>query len=279
MGKFSEFKQKRSDQKNMRSQQLPCVLLTHGNHSLSAIEHAEKLRNEREMQLHEKVSQSVDSHSEYSPAEHDEIHGKIAPTTPAESMDKNQRFAIDAYTNHSRTLNKALVSYHEGGDFDSRYEKHVDSIDSLLKSKATTKDTHLYSGISWHPGKYLGKSRSADVHLPAYTSMSTSINQASGFSKNQPASHHDAGHDLAFNSEGSIVNHVIKLHVPKGTKAMSVKAHSFVPGEQEVLLHRGHEIEIDHKPTVFHSKGGKVVNVWNARITGHYPADLNQEDL
>jgi hypothetical protein len=53
---------------------------------------------------------------------------------------------------------------------------------------------------------------------------------------------------------------------------MSLKKHSFVPVEHEVLLHRGHHIEIDGKPT--HTDGNTYV--WNAKVVGHHPNDLDK---
>lgn len=270
MAKFKEFQSTLRTRKKEKSLSLPAELVTHGSHS---VEYADTKTTHN---LSEKVAAS--EHAEYSEQEHSEIHNKIAPAYENSEVDKHHKIAVDAYSRNSRTLNKSLVGYHNGSDFDDRYKPHLEALDSLLSKKKTTADTHLYSGISWHPGKHLGKSGSAEVHLPAYTSMSTSINQAAGFAKVLPKSEHDAGHDLTFNSDDT-VSHVLKVHVPKGTPAMSLMKHSMVPGEKEVLLHRGHELEVDHKPKPFVSKSGKIVNVWHARVVGHYPADIDQEDL
>lgn len=82
----------------------------------------------------------------------------------------------------------------------------------------------------------------------------------------------DERHGIEYPDSGE-VRHIIKIHVPKGTNAMSLKEHSFVPEEKEVLLHRGHNLEIHHKP----EKLDKDTYLWHAKITGHKVNDLSKE--
>jgi len=66
-------------------------------------------------------------------------------------------------------------------------------------------------------------------------------------------------------------SHFLKIHLPKGTKAASVREHSFVPEEREILLHRGHNIEIQHKPT----KMANDMYMWHARVISHEPLSIS----
>jgi hypothetical protein len=72
-------------------------------------------------------------------------------------------------------------------------------------------------------------------------------------------------------------NHVLKIHLPKGTQAGSIKHLSNYKKENEVLLNRGHDLEIHHEPTVIdHPKKGKV-HIWHAKVVDHNPQKLNQK--
>ena len=61
MGKFQEFKKKRDDANKKRVKTLPAVLVTHGRHSLTAVELAEKLK--KVMPKGWKYTLSVSNHS------------------------------------------------------------------------------------------------------------------------------------------------------------------------------------------------------------------------
>lgn len=134
-------------------------------------------------------------------------------------------------------------------------------------------DTHVYTGLKDSPAKHFTGEGSAKVHLPAYTSTSTQYRIAKNFTSGKPISkehlekHSPINSDYKKNTKRSTADHVLKIHLPKGTKAGSVKHFATFEKENEILLHRGHNIEIHPHPTI--DKDG--THVWHARIISHTP--------
>lgn len=93
------------------------------------------------------------------------------------------------------------------------------------------------------------------VHLPAYTSASTNLDRASGFANRDeklkvlmqryaPALLHTkyATYTRYYN--------ILEIALLPGMPALSIKQHSYHPTEDEVLLGRGVEIEIQPNPVI-----------------------------
>jgi hypothetical protein len=51
------------------------------------------------------------------------------------------------------------------------------------------------------------------------------------------------------------------------------------PKEKEVLLQRGHDLEIHHEPTIVNHPKYGTIYVWHAKIVGHNPTKLNAKSL
>jgi len=160
---------------------------------------------------------------------------------------------------------------------DSMVKKPVDSIvdsihhlDSALSKQSTKHDTVVYTGIPYSPVKHFhSPNRGVKVHLPAFTSTSSDKVVAYGFSKhsNDPFDEdHGVTHD-----ENNGSRHILKIHMPKGTHAMSMVDHAFIPEEHEVLLHRGYNIGIHPKPEYDKELGA---HVWTAKILSHDPEEI-----
>ena len=71
----------------------------------------------------------------------------------------------------------------------------------------------------------------------------------------------------------------MRIDVPKGTQAGSMSGNTYYPKEKEVLLQRGHDLEIHHKPTIINHPKHGIVNVWHAKIVGHNPKPLNSKPV
>jgi hypothetical protein len=218
-----------------------------------------------------KVCEDVEKYPEPSKEEHARLHEKVASHASGLSME--QKEAVDDYTDESRGVNGVIHRHHQGYDTSKKTDEHntIKHLDSMLNGKKTTEDTHVFTGLKSSPTKHFKKVKGvvptvANVHLPAYTSTSTSLRTAKGFSE-LDSNFKDENHGI-----DGVNKHVLKIHMPKGTHAMSVKEHSFVPEENEIMLHRGHDIEIHHKP----EKIGEDTYLWHAKIVGHSPADLSK---
>lgn len=285
MGKFTEFKQKQYEERRKRSLALPAELVSHGNHSLTTLEKVEKLRRGRENVESGKqpVSEAkMADDVERTKEEHAEVH-KLAPVP--KGLNQNEHESLQRYSDDSKDINLSLINYHNGHSWRQSHNDYLSHLDKALEKTKTTKDTTLYSGIKWSPSTHLvNKPENAthvDIHLPAFTSTSSSLNQAVGFAEPQMPHRDDEKNDvMGHEALGSHrVRHVLRIHVPKGTHAMSMLKHTFAPIEKEVLLHRGHEIQMSVKPQRHFDRNGDPVNIWDAHITGHYPANPNEEDL
>ena len=207
------------------------------------------------------------------------IHEKVAPFDK-DKMSGMERESVDDYTDESRSVNSMLHRHSKGHDISTSnstaYRKTVKHLDNLLGRRKTTEDMHVYTGIKYSPAKHFKKvdgkvPESKVVNLPAFTSTSSSVKCARPFSS-ETMHPNDERHGITYPESGE-VRHILKIHVPKGSSAMSLKAASFCPEEKEVVLHRGHDIEIHHKPEQL----DKDTYLWHAKVVGHKVADLDKE--
>lgn len=186
--------------------------------------------------------------------------------------------ALEQYTGGSHGINSHLHERYFGESAESEHLDHIKKIDKELDHSSTSDEYHVFTGLKHDPSpmfQHDNFNKPAVVHHPAYISTSTSLDIAKHFAKTKPyetkvpAMNDDAPspHQLK-NQLG--VKHVLKLHLPIATKAGSVEHFSKNAGELEVLVHRGHDIEIHPRPTV--TKDG--THVWHAKILKHNPMEI-----
>ena len=215
---------------------------------------------------------------ELSPNGHDHIHENVAPLHD-DKISAMEKEAVHDYSDESTPINSMLHRHAKGHDISTKntdaYRDTTKYLDHALNRQKTTEDMHVFTGIKYSPAKHFKKvagkvPETTKVNLPAFTSTSSSIKSARPFSE---ATMHpnDERHGITYPDSGD-VRHIIKIHVPKGSKAASLKAHSFCPEEKEVLLHRGHDIEIHHQPEHLDQN----TYLWHAKIVGHKVADLSK---
>lgn len=269
--KESAFKKYRDSKKNK-----PDLMETSfGSHSLpkktelmstSFGKHSEKIV--------EKVS--PDSVPRISGKDNKHIHENVAPI---KDLGEHQLDAVHDYSDESRPLNDMLHRHAKGYDISTKnadsYRNTAKHLDETLNTHKTKEDMHVYTGIKYSPSKHFKKvdGKIPDkkvVRLPAFTSTSSGFHNAREFS-DMTMHPNDERHGIEHSEDGE-ARHVLKIHVPKGSHAMSLKKHSFVPAENEILLHRGHHIEIDSKPT----KTDRHTYIWNAKIVHHHAPDLDK---
>jgi len=171
--------------------------------------------------------------------------------------------SIKKYTDHSADINNALRRHHEKQQIDDDIIEDIHSLDSVLDHAKTDRNLTLYTSLYESPVHYWtngDKNGSTIVHLPAYTSTSTKYVQARKFAK----------FDDSLDKTNK-VKHLLKIDVPPKSKGGSVMSQSENPLEYEFLLHRGHNLRIDHKPEI--KTDG--THIWSATVLGHDPNVVN----
>lgn len=267
------FKEYREEQKRKRGKEetkkYPAMETFFGKHSeqkktmeTSFGKHSEPKKKVNEATIPEEDDTQEQKH----------IHEHVAPMG---KLDHHETGAIKNYTDDSAHLNKSLHKYHGGEALGEKQKQAVGHLDNILNRHKTKEDTHVYTGIHRSPSAHFehddnGHPREhAYVHLPAYTSTSTDENYAQGFSKE----HHHVNDEKHGITDSHL--HVLKIHLPKGTHAASVRGYSYFPHEQEVLLHRGHDIKIHKTPEKKRIPGRKEhYYLWHGTVVGHSPVKV-----
>ena len=256
-----------------------------------------------ELHGHEKITQLAKDSQNYfvddlTPQEikyNNEIHANVGRPS---SISGNQRNAIDAYTVDSADLNKSLHVYHNGGKKpDYAKTAQMKHLDALLDKHTTHEDAMIFTGLRRSPheafhyapeGEKLVKPIShAEYHLPAYTSATSSFNVASKFATRFRPSKGSTGTEynevdsrVADHHGGSAIygahKHVLAINLPAGSKAQSVRHISSTgEAEHEILMHRGHTLEIHHMPTIIEHDGDKHA-IWHANVIDHNPKKIEE---
>lgn len=197
-----------------------------------------------------------------------------------------------------RKWNKALYS----GDHSSLSDNdrhHIKTIKEQLVEKRTPRKLVMYSGVSRSPERHENFNDHHDhvkVEFPAFTSASLSRSIANGFAKPDVHSVHrydHSNHKMDYSSVGGgkkkhtkeVFNdppkqlpkekydrlnpdhihyeHVMTMHVPKGSAGTYIGQHSHADEEKEFLIHPGARFHIKKKPIVDHI-GNKVY--WEAHM-------------
>lgn len=255
-----------------KSKDLPSMETVFGSHSRSKSTKKYSKITESNESLDESIEPKthVDQTAPHSKKEEEEIHKR-------ESTSHHP--ALDKYTSDSSHLNGSLHKHYRKGEIGQLAKKHAQNLDNHLNKQKTKEDTHVFTGLPHSPHEMWNQSKthhseSVKVHLPAYTSTSTNIAQANQFAMRSKGPDHSKHEPLNTNAPkkiSTVQRHIMKIHVPKGTHAASIRDHSKYRDEHEILLHRGHHLEIHPRPTV-HPDG---THVWHARIIGHDPKPLD----
>jgi ADP-ribose pyrophosphatase YjhB (NUDIX family) len=216
-------------------------------------------------------------------------HHKIPPKTLKHLQD---------YSEESRELNNYLHKYYRKHIADTKtkpnkqYQARSDTLDSVFKNVKLTRNIKVYTGIPESPGRIWEKYRAdvtkpVRVHLPAYTSTTTNLQIAyNGFALTDYTNYNDhrprnvVKGNLELYSMGVVSQGVKKVYdgfqilhitVPTGYPAMSmVSVSRYGDDEEEILLPRGLDIEIEPNPYIKTTPGRPIV-IWFAKVVGHNP--------
>lgn len=190
-------------------------------------------------------------------------------------------YNVHEYTRSSRRLNRALHTC--GGDIYSINPAHETEARRMteacdFKSK---KAITVYSGLHVNPQDHFNDDdEHTTFHHPAFLSTTTCPGVASYFGEAhvpKPGTQLRGG---AVVHNPRPMSHILRLHVPKGSRAISVSGGKYIDGpenkyrEQEVLIQRGAHIKIHKTP----SKFGDCL-VWHGELVGHsYTQDSDKLD-
>jgi hypothetical protein len=211
----------------------------------------------------------------------DVIHSKNSPDAFHPEVNRAK-----SYTSESTLMNGFLKTHYKNPEEGVRPHHfniephHLAEMDSFMEAHRTPEDMHLFTGVTKSPLDYHGPERTDKPfigHLPHYTSTSTNYKEALSFASpredvRKPENLANANQG-AYPDEGKQQKHVLKISVPKGTHAVSLRPISQHPSEDEILLHRGHNLEIHPHPT-FDPENNAFV--WHAKIAGHNPETVYQ---
>jgi hypothetical protein len=147
----------------------------------------------------------------------------------------------------------------------------------LLANHKLPEQIVVYTGLKQSPAE-AWETYGADVskpirlHLPAYTSTTTNFKIALMHVDEDPAqvsrSRHKPRNKDAPTDEWGL--QILMITLPAGIPAASVKKISDYENENEILLPRGMDVEINPSPTVL--KNGDYV--WHAQVLGHNPIQI-----
>jgi len=186
---------------------------------------------------------------------------------------------LNDYSMDSQSVNTLLHGLHEGSYTkvlpNAHRLQHARQLDKDFEGAATHDDMTVYTGLRRSPFEHFGEGdHFVDVHHPAFLSTSTSFAPTQEFAK-----FHDKPTDSQLEMHGirkgnELAQHFLKINVPTGAAAMSLRDVSNHPNENEVLIHRGHDIRIHSHPEVHHVDQNTTHYVWHADLMGHNPSIL-----
>lgn len=178
------------------------------------------------------INHQLINHATGKPSYFDESHEKYLAKNPKHPEKNSLVFSQRnrQFNNQKRHLDHAISSH-------------------KLKSKAV-----VYHGTSFNPHEFASKHPDRHIHMPSYTSTSSSSDMAAGFA----APHYNPEKPSKDNS------HVLRIHLPKGHEVLPILHRSYHDHEHEILLHRDSKFKISEKPTHSVDFGHKVVHFWDA---------------
>lgn len=169
----------------------------------------------------------------------------------------------DGHETGSRHVNEHLISAHNSGiepkkhfkfgnEDEGTEELHVDHLDDAIKQNKLHKSLTTYSGISFHPHTHVDSRNT--LHMPAYTSSSTSRAVAMQYASNKD----------------NHVHHILKISHPKGSTGLYVGDNTDMSPfyQKEHLSPRNMKIKVNPEPEIHTDDHGNELHVWSAkRIT------------
>ena len=176
-------------------------------------------------------------------------------------------YTSSGYEHINQTLRD---SYANGTDVPNDVRMHTDNIKSILHPEKAVNNLSLFTGVKESPATTAGFEWNSTrpikiLHLPAFTSSTTSFDIAADFTKpDETSPHHESDHHGEIEKGAT---HILHLHFPNKIRlAASVAGHG-IGHEEEVLLGPNHRFELHPRPTKVDGPIGPIY-VWKATSIG-----------
>lgn len=188
----------------------------------------------------------------------------INPDDPRYPM---YRDTIEKYTSYSGNISDLLHKMYRGNAVPNANNLNLEEIkmlDDIMYHHPIKRSITVYHGARESPFRLWYKHRvqlnqPVLEHFPAYISTSTDFDTASNFARIDEFVTGDIMKYIRRNKKDVINNEIVdnsvptrnilKIRVPKGTPGLSIESMTEFPGEDEILLGRGLEIQINPYPT------------------------------
>lgn len=149
---------------------------------------------------------------------------------------------VEPHKTPRRTLGELMRSRN------TNKEMSFSDFDSIVSSHKTPHDMHLYHGVHFNVHDVVKDSPTL-FKSPTYMSTSIDPGVAKKFGK-------------VFRNGDSHAQHVLEIHVPKGSDALVPGQHSSLRAEREVILPRDSKVVIHPNPTKF----ANGIHLWKATL-------------
>ena len=211
---------------------------------------------------------------------------------------QNTLYHLQDYSETSTQLNSYLHKHYRKQITNPRAKPHQyykgqsKSLDTMFKRVSLKKNLKVYTGIPESPGRIWEKyhadvTKPVRVHLPAYTSTTTNFDIAYvSFAQTDYTIYNDhkprnvVKGNLNLYPKGVVSqgvkevfdgHQILHITVPEGYSAISMTDIShYGHDEEEILLPRGLDVEIDPNPYIKTTLGRPIV-IWFAKVVGHNP--------
>lgn len=205
----------------------------------------------------------------------------IAPSDPRYTMYKK---SLSGYTGSgSSVINDALHKMYRGQNFKATalLKQEIQMLDDIMLNHPLKSTLTVYHGLKESPFRIwlnydVPLNKSVIVHLPAFTSTSTDLLRARGFTSPDYALLYAAVGEVG-TTRSKLKNqlnkfNILKMKIAAGTPGLSVKEHSNFPDENEILLSRGINLRINPGPV----KSGNFL-LWDCEVLSVSPVEHFEE--
>lgn len=182
---------------------------------------------------------------------------------------------INQYTGaDSRTIANTLHKMYRNRKFkpDQFTKEQIQMLDDIMYNHPLKTNLTVYHGLKETPLRIwfnykVPLNKSVIVHMPAFTSTSTNFRKALSFASMDLLENILQYHGPKYN--------VLKIQVPAGTPGLSVKKYSNYKHEDEILLGRGVNLQINPNPKI----KGDMLLIWDCKVLSVSPVEHFEESV
>ena len=210
-------------------------------------------------------------YSDFDIPEHESqsIHDQLAipRDLPSHVVHSLNHYTSSGYERINASLRDA---YQRHVDIPNDVRNHIDNIKSILHPEKQVNNLRLFTGVKESPATTAGLTWNSTrpikiLHLPAFTSTTTSFDIAADFAEpDDTSAHHESDHHGIIEAGAS---HILQLQFPHKIRSAASVVNYGVGHEEEVLLGPNHRFELHPRPTRVDEPDGPLY-VWKATSIG-----------